>query len=87
LREFYPEIGDELRAEIARYKVLLSGLPAEAGDKYPAELSGGMKSAQASPGRCRSTRSFSFDEPTAGLDPSVRPRSTNSFSTFSKRWG
>ncbi|MFN5820998.1 MAG: ATP-binding cassette domain-containing protein, partial [Novosphingobium sp.] len=27
LREFYPEISDELRREIARYKVILTGLP------------------------------------------------------------
>ncbi|MFN5904368.1 MAG: ABC transporter ATP-binding protein, partial [Novosphingobium sp.] len=43
LREFYPEIDDELRREIARFKVVLSGLPEEAANKYPAELSGGMK--------------------------------------------
>ena len=43
LREFYPGMSKSLLDEIARTKVHLSGLSADAGCKYPAELSGGMK--------------------------------------------
>ena len=43
LKQFYPNLSPELMHDIARYKVLLSGLPEEAVRKYPSELSGGMK--------------------------------------------